>query len=298
MKKQTIFYFKEQKNLESIREIKLSNIEEAAEQESCVVYGEKKLKIITDEQPENIIKGYISVSKKENKYEKQSLKNVSSAIDGRVAIHKEKGLSESIVGYVKINCDTYAIVKKSPIVIIGLIILLGVLCIGGAVMICNLPKKPVIEVEETESTQVEETESTEEKVIDEKGTGSLDGEEKVTYASEGFRFKINTSPILSDGKMNVRIESPEAENSEFVAIYNYCINAKVDANYNVIEQYDEPINIYTSPEIYGNENLEYATVTTELEEGYYTGVCYCSIYDTNGNFLMTNGAVLKVYCAD
>lgn len=290
MKKQTVFYFKEQENLDSIREIRLSNTEEATDQESYVVYDGKKLRIITDEQPENIIKGYISVSTKEDKYEKQSLENVSSAIDGRVAIHKKKGSNESVVGYVKINCDTYAIVKKSPVAIIGLIVLIGALCIGGAVIISNLPKQPVIEVEETESTEVET-------VTDEKGTGSLDGE-KLEYTSEGFRFKINTSPVLSEGKLNVRIESPEAENAEFVAIYDYYINAKVDVNNNVIEEYDEPINIYTSPEIYGNENLEYATVTTELEEGYYTGVCYCSIYDTNGNFLMTNGAVLKIYCAD
>ena len=290
MKKQTVFYFKEQENLDSIREIRLSNTEEATDQESYVVYDGKKLRIITDEQPENIIKGYISVSTKEDKYEKQSLENVSSAINGRVAIHKKKGSNESVVGYVKINCDTYAIVKKSPVAIIGLIVLIGALCIGGAVIISNLPKQPVIEVEETESTEVET-------VTDEKGTGSLDGE-KLEYTSEGFRFKINTSPVLSEGKLNVRIESPEAENAEFVAIYDYYINAKVDVNNNVIEEYDEPINIYTSPEIYGNENLEYATVTTELEEGYYTGVCYCSIYDTNGNFLMTNGAVLKIYCAD
>lgn len=290
MKKQTVFYFKEQENLDSIREIRLSNTEEATAQESYVVYDGKKLRIITDEQPENTIKGYISVSTKEDKYEKQSLENVSSAIDGRVAIHKKKGSNESVVGYVKINCDTYAIVKKSPVAIIGLIVLIGALCISGAVIISNLPKQPVIEVEETESTEVET-------VTDEKGTGSLDGE-KLEYTSEGFRFKINTSPVLSEGKLNVRIESPEAENAEFVAIYDYYINAKVDVNNNVIEEYDEPINIYTSPEIYGNENIEYATVNTELEEGYYTGVCYCSIYDTNGNFLMTNGAVLKIYCAD
>lgn len=291
MKKQTVFYFKEQENLDSIREVRLSNTEEAADQESYVAYAGKKLRVITDEQLDNIIKGYISVSTKEDKYEKQSLENVSSAIDGRVAIHKKKGSNESVIGYVKINCDTYALVKKSPVATIGLIILIGALCVGGAIVISNLPKQPVIEVEETEIVE-------EETVVDEKGTGSLDGEERPTYTSEGFRFKINTSPVLSEGKLNVRIESPEAENAEFVAIYDYYVNAKVDVNYNVIEQYDEPINIYTSPEIYGNENLEYATVTTELEEGYYTGVCYCSIYDTNGNFLMTNGAVLKIYCAD
>lgn len=289
MKKQTVFYFKEQENLDSIREVRLSNTEEAANQESYVAYAGKKLRIITDEQPDNIIKGYISVSTKEDKYEKQSLENVSSAIDGRIAIHKKKGSNESIVGYVKINCDTYALVKKSPVVIISLFVLIGALCIGGAIAISNLPKQPVIE--ETVSTEEAE------EVIDEKGTGSLDGE-KLEYTSEGFRFKINTSPVLSEGKLNVRIESPEAENAEFVAIYDYYINAKVDVNNNVIEEYDEPINIYKSPEIYGNENLEYATVTTPIEEGYYTGVCYCSIYDTNGNFLMTNGAVLKIYCAD
>lgn len=288
MKKQTVLYFKEQENLNSIREIKLNNIEDAADQESYVEYARKKLRIITDKQSESTIKGYISVSKKEDKYEKQSLENVSSAIDGRVAIHKKKGSNESIVGYVKINCDTYALVKKSPVAMISLFVLIGALCIGGAIAISNLPKQPV--TEEAVSTE-------EETVMDEKGTGSLDGE-KLEYTSEGFRFKINTSPVLSEGKLNVRIESPEAENAEFVAIYDYYINAKVDVNNNVIEEYDEPINIYKSPEIYGNENLEYATVTTPIEEGYYTGVCYCSIYDTNGNFLMTNGAVLKIYSAD
>ena len=295
MKKQTVLYFKEQENLNSIREIKLSNIEDAADQESYVEYAGKKLRIITDEQSESIIKGYISVSTKEDKYEKQSLENVSNAIDGRVAIHKKKSSNESIVGYVKINCDTYALVKKSPVVMISLFVIIGALCIGGAIAISNLPKQPV--TEETVSTEEETVSTEEETVIDEKGTGSLDGE-KLEYTSEGFRFKINTSPVLSEGKLNVRIESPEAENAEFVAIYDYYINAKVDVNNNVIEEYDEPINIYTSPEIYGNENLEYATVTTPIEEGYYTGVCYCSIYDTNGNFLMTNGAVLRIYSAD
>lgn len=292
MKEQTVIYFKRQENLDSIREVKLKNIEEATKYDSYVEYNGKKIKVITDEQSESIIKGYISVSTEKYKYEKQSLENVSSAIDGKVAIHKKKRSNESIVGFVKINCDTYALVKKSHVAMIGLLILIGALCIGGTVAINNLPKQLDVEVGEIVDVTKEDI------ITDEKGTGSLDGnEEKVNYESEGFRFKINTSPIINDGKMNVRIESPEAENSEFVAVYSYYINAKIDANRNVIEQYDEPISIYNSPEVYGNENLEYATVNTKLEEGYYAGVCYCSIYDTNGNFLMTNGAVLKIYNA-
>lgn len=291
MKKQTVFYFKEQENLDNIREIKLDTIEEAAEQDSYVEYNRKKLKVFSEKKSSDIIRGYISVSKNEYKYEKQSLENVSSAIDGKIAIHKKKGSNEAIVGYVKINSETYAIVKKKYVGIIIILILVLGLSIGALYTVKTLLPEPVEDITEEMSTEVEE-------VIDEKGTGSLDGEETVNYESEGFRFKINTSPVLENGKLNVRIESPEAENSEFVAIYDYYINAKVDANYNVIEQYEEPINIYTSPKIYGNENLEFATVDTDLEEGYYTGVCYCSIYDTNDNFLMTNGAVLKIYCAD
>lgn len=291
MKKQTVFYFKEQENLDNIREIKLDTIEEAAEQDSYVGYNRKKLKVFSEKKSSDIIRGYISVSKNEYKYEKQSLENVSSAIDGKIAIHKKKGSNEVIVGYVKINSDTYAIVKKRYVGIVIIPILVLGLSIGTLYTVKTLLPEPVDDITEEINTRVET-------IADEKGTGSLDGEEPVTYTSEGFRFKINTSPILSDGKLNVRIESPEAENSEFVAIYDYYINAKVDVNYNVIEQYEEPINIYTSPKVYGNENLEYATVDTDLEEGYYTGVCYCSIYDTNGNFLMTNGAVLKIYCAD
>ena len=291
MKKQTVFYFKEQKNLDNIREIKITSIEEAREQDSYVEYGRKKLKVFSEKQSGDNIRGYISVSKAEGKYEKQSLENVSSAIDGKIAIHKKKGSNEVIVGYVKINSDTYAIVKKRYVGIVIIPILVLGLSIGTLYTVKTLLPEPVDDITEEINTRVET-------IADEKGTGSLDGEEPVKYKSEGFRFKINTSPILSDGKLNVRIESPEAENSEFVAIYDYYINAKVDANYNVIEQYEEPINIYTSPKVYGNENLEYATVDTDLEEGYYTGVCYCSIYDTNGNFLMTNGAVLKIYCAD
>lgn len=293
MKKQTVFYFKEQENLDNIREIKLDNIEEAAEQDSYVRYNRKKLKVFSEKKSSDTIRGYISVSKNEYKYEKQSLENVSSAIDGKIAIHKKKGSNEVIVGYVKINNDTYAIVKKRYVGLIIIPILVVGLSIGVLYTVKTFMPEPVEDITEEISTEVEV-----EEVTDEKGTGSLDGEEPVKYESEGFRFKINTSPILSDGKLNVRIESPEAENSEFVAIYDYYINAKVDANYNVIEQYEEPINIYTSPKIYGNENLEFATVDTDLEEGYYTGVCYCSIYDTNDNFLMTNGAVLKIYCAD
>ena len=291
MKKQTVFYFKEQENLDNIREIKLDTIEEAAEQDSYVKYDKKKLKAFSEKQSGDNIRGYISVSKAEGKYEKQSLENVSSAIDGKIAIHKKKGLNEAIVGYVKINSETYAIVKKKYVGLIIIPILVLGLSIGALYTVKTLLPEPVEDITEEISTEVEE-------ITDEKGTGSLDGEEKVNYESEGFRFKINTSPVLENGKLNVRIESPEAENSEFVAIYDYYINAKVDANYNVIEQYEEPINIYTSPKIYGNENLEFATVDADLEEGYYTGVCYCSIYDTNDNFLMTNGAVLKIYCAD
>lgn len=291
MKKQTVFYFKEQENLDNIREIKLDTIDEAAEQDSYVRYNRKKLKVSSEKKSSDTIRGYISVSKNEYKYEKQSLENVSSAIDGKIAIHKKKGSNEAIVGYVKINSDTYAIVKKRYVGIVIIPILVLGLSIGALYTVKALLPEPVEDITEEMSTEVEE-------VIDEKGTGSLDGEETVNYESEGFRFKINTSPVLENGKLNVRIESPEAENSEFVAIYDYYINAKVDANYNVIEQYEEPINIYTSPKVYGNENLEFATVDTDLEEGYYTGVCYCSIYDTNDNFLMTNGAVLKIYCAD
>lgn len=285
MKRQTVLFFKKQYNLDCIRKVVIRDIENVDNSECYVDYDGRKIAVSFDKPSKCNIKGYISVSTKENKKETQCLENVSCTIDGKVAVHRKKNIGEIIVGYIKINGDTYAIVKKSISSKISLFMMITFICMGSTFIFSMLYKTSLEEAEKEQATDI-------------KGKGSLDGEEKPTYTSEGFRFKINTSPIISDGKMNVRIESPEAENSEFVAVYDYYINAKVDVNYNVIEQYDVPINIYTSPEVYGNENLEYGTVTPAIDEGYYTGVCYCSIYDKVGNFLMTNGATIKIYSAE
>ena len=289
MSKKTVLFFKKQDNLESIKELVINKHDIPKGTDDYILYSCKKMKILYDNYEKNEVKGYISVCKNNNKKEKTSIRKINSAINGTVAVRKKKNFSEEIVGYIRINDEIYALVRNNIIFLIGLFLQIIILLLIFGMIVFNikqtLPKpsaEPVVKISEPEPEQTE------------KGTGSLDVE-KPEYKSDGFRFKINTAPVISDGKMNVRIESPLKENEEFVATYKYVISGKIDANYNVIEEYEEPIVIYESPQVFGNENIEFASIKTELEEGYYTGVCYCSVYDKQGNYLTTNGATIRLY---
>lgn len=291
MKNGTILYFKEQKNIDNIKKIEISTHVEPessnSKKESYIKYNGMKIRVDKEKVRGARVRGFISVSKKENKKDKQSISNISSAIDGKIAIHKKLKSTEVVIGYIGINGGTYGVVKQGHLA--ALLIPLA-LVIAMIIISLFIIKPAIIDYEQP-------TSETEEESTDEKGKGSLDTE-KPTYDKNGFRLKINTAPRIENGKINVRIESPKEQNEEFVAVYDYYITAKVKANGTIIKQYKEPINIYTSSKVYADENIEYGKTKEDLDEGYYTGVCYCSVYDKDGNFLVTSGAALNLYDVD
>ena len=80
MKRQTVLFFKKQYNLDCIRKVVIRDIESVDNSECYVDYDGRKIAVSFDKPSECNIKGYISVSTKENKKETQCLENVSCTI--------------------------------------------------------------------------------------------------------------------------------------------------------------------------------------------------------------------------
>lgn len=90
--------------------------------------------------------------------------------------------------------------------------------------------------------------------------------------------KINATPVLEDGKMNIRIENSKRN------IYS----CKVE-----ISLKNEDI-IYTSPMLAPNQSLEYATVDADIPEGSYDGVAVFRYFDGENELEVQSSVKLKI----
>lgn len=271
-------YFKESKKLESIQGIELISTQ-AKDIERAVIFDNSTYEII-DELPDNQNEfGYVEISEKENKKLKVKLEDVKASIENRVAIEK-KQKNRKVVGYIEIidkdgSIQYIALVKEKlliiPFILFGILI---ALLIGG---LCFMPKG---------NTDIKEP--VKEPVVfreGDKGTGDL-GKDTIEFGEQPtFRMKLNCTPTVDDGYMNLRIESPAEDNEGLGFVVKVYLLQKVD-NGEVIENYEtDPKQIYESPIVYANENIENCPLDVEVESGRYVARAVYDIYDTENNFI-------------
>ena len=275
-------YLKKTKDLEEMSSVNLleNNIDNSNGKNRVLVFNEKEYVIEDKLSDDSVILGYAVVSNKENKKLKVKANKIKTTINNEIAILKETE-GKKVIGYVRVEKDnTYIglIEEKQSVlfIILPLFIglLIGVLVIGLTTPDRNCEKDP----EKQTTTSIESG-------TDEKGTGELDSVKTEFMEQRSFRMRLNTTPTITNGKMNLRLESPQEENRDYGFIVKVYITGKLDSKGNVIETYEEMVHIYTSPMIYANENVMNCTVNKELELGHYVGKAVYEIYDLNNVLL-------------
>lgn len=290
------YYLKESKNLDSIQNLKLvENI--IKEDDMAISYDGKEYKVEKELSQYKTVYGYVEISKKENEKHKVNLKNVKASFDNRIAIEKERK-ERKIIGYLiildKDGIEQYvALVEEKQIILLWLILLLiGIVSISIGVWII----KPV---DNTEQVVVSTEKEDEEEVVfkdGEKGTGEIAKGTHEFQEQQTFRMRLNCTPTVENGYMNLRLESPAEDNEGLGFVVKVYLISKVDEESGaIIEKYDEDTDIiYESPIVYANEHIENCPLDTEIEQGMYEARAVYNIYDTDKNFVGQTATRLSI----
>lgn len=279
-------YFKESDKLDSLVKIELKEFEVSEGTDTCIVYNRQSFEVL-EEKPEGAeIYGYVSVVYKEDKTERIKLEDVKSTIENKVAIRKNKG-NERIVGYTYLNDDTLvALVEKKANLLVFIIPLLIIFLGIGLFMLSNISN--INEGKQTEDEKPVFKDG-------EKETGEI-GKETIDFGEQPlFRMKLNCTPTVENGSMNIRIESPAEENADYGFVVKVYALQEADVEGNVLEDMsDEPVQIYESPLIFANENIEYCELDQIIDSGMYIGRATYDIYDLEQNFIGQTAAKLMI----
>ena len=274
-------YLKKTKDLEEMSSVNLleNNIDNSNGKNRVLVFNEKEYVIEDKLSDDSVILGYAVVSNKANKKLKVKADKIKTTIENEIAILKETE-GKKVIGYIRVEKDnTYIglIEEKQSVLFIILPLFIGLL-IGVLVIGLTTPDRNCEKDPEKQTTSIESG-------TDEKGTGELDSVKTEFMEQRSFRMRLNTTPTITNGKMNLRLESPQEENRDYGFIVKVYITGKLDSKGNVIETYEEMVHIYTSPMIYANENVMNCTVNKELAIGHYVGKAVYEIYDLNNALL-------------
>ena len=274
-------FFKKTKKLEGMNSVNLLErvIDKDNSKDKILVFNEKEYVIEDKLSDDSVILGYAVVSKKENKKLKIKANKIKTTINNEIAILKETE-NKRVIGYLRVEKeDTYiGLVKENQkVLFIVLPVLIGLLI--GLTIIGLTTTNNICDGENEQQTPTIESGT------DEKGKGELDSVKTEFKEQRGFRMRLNTTPTIKNGKMNLRLESPKEENKDYGFVVKVYITEKVDSKRNTIETYKEMEHIYTSPIIYADENIINCTVNKELEVGHYIGKAVYEIYDLNNNLL-------------
>lgn len=279
-------HFKESDKLDSLVKIELKEFEVSEDTDTCIVYNKQSFKVL-EEKPEGTeIYGYVSVVYKEDKTERIKLEDVKSTIENRVAIRKSKG-NERIVGYTYLNDNTLvALVEKKANLLVFMIPLLVIFLGIGLFMLSNSSNKNEVKQTEDEKPVFKDGE---------KGTGEI-GKETIDFGEQPlFRMKLNCTPTVENGSMNIRIESPAEENADYGFVVKVYTLQEADVEGNVLEgMSDEPVQIYESPLIFANENIEYCELDQMIKSGTYIGRATYDVYDLEQNFIGQTAVKLMI----
>lgn len=256
----------------------------------------------TSENIDANIVGYIKVYKDEDKTEKIKQKEIEYTIDKKVAVINKKKLTEKVIGYVEVEKDEslekaiekeqtesntverdyIAVVKKRHILIPILIIILLIGCLMFGMRSCgttNDDKVPDTEISFRDG---------------EKGTGDLETDKTEFGSNPTFRMKLNCTPIVENGKINLRLESPAEDNEGLGFVVKVYLLQKVNDD-EVLEDYTEdPVQIYESPLVLANENIEESPLDMEVAPGNYVGRAMYDIYDSENNFVGQTACRLNI----
>ena len=288
-------YLKESKDLDSLQEIKLyfeaSN--RTDENEQVVIFNTIEYKVYDTEaieEKDNKIYGYVEISDKPDKKCKVKLKNVKASIGKQVAVQKDDK-DRKIVGYIKAidtegNIVYLGLMEKGivllPIIICGIVILL--LC-GLGLTQCGGPEVGTPTVQEKPVFKEGN-----------KGTGEIENEAVEFGEQPTFRMILNCTPTVENGEMNLRIESPAEDNKDLGFVVKVYLLQKMDSEKTeVLEEYgNNPVQVYESPIVYANENIENCPLDVELESGVYAARAVYDIYDMESNLLGQTATRLEI----
>lgn len=239
------------------------------------------LKRLPNNKKKPTVIGYVKAFKNEDKPTKIKENKVVYMIDNEVAVREKKLPFEKVIGYIKVDEETYdsemyiAVVQNRfliiPIILL-MILLISVLCLKS----CTITE-PVVEDNKPKQEITFKD--------GDKGSGELDTEKTEFGEQQTFRMKLNCTPTVENNEMNIRIESPAEENGNYGFVVKVYLIQKIDGE-EVIEDFsEEPLQVYESPIIYGNENIEKCQLDTEVEHGNYIARAMYDIYDLDKNFI-------------
>ena len=280
-------FCKEDRYLDNIQSINLENVTVEESKYNLSISG-RDYAVLEEIPVEGELIGYCEVANKEGKRVKSKKNKVLYLIDYKAPVRYKKEMMDEVLGYVKIKGyeNSYiALVKKNKIIPIlfwlGAILLVGLLTFKCAEPFIDNLKETVQEVVDHSS---------------DKGTGEFEIEKYEFENQPVFRMKLNSTPVIQDGKIKIKLQSPADENKDLKFITEvYLLSEVADVvGKEVIETYEEPILIYTSPEIFANENVEWGTLDKEVEAGRYIGRARYYIYDLDGNLLGRTSCLLSI----
>ncbi|GEM_PF-6439081 len=112
--------------------------------------------------------------------------------------------------------------------------------------------------------------------------GSITADRPEPLETDYFNIKINATPILENGRMNIRIEN---------SIRN-TLDCQVEI---AVDLTDGEAVIYNSPMLAPNQSLEYATVETDLPRGSHTGTATFHYFENEEQLATTSSVRLTVH---
>lgn len=215
----------------------------------------EKLPSAENEEEQNIIVGYHCATKKHGKTKKLSRYANAVLYNGNDYYELQKKTDEKIIGYLKVmGKNQYVAVtrKRKFLPLLWLLLLLLIFMLFPPI------PPPIFVPNEVTSGAITPIE-----------IGELD--------PDYFNIKINATPILEDGKLNIRIEN---------SLRNvYSCHVEVFLAEKII---------YTSPLISPNQSLEFATIDGKYPTGTYDGVAVFHYLDGEKELEVTSSVKLKI----
>lgn len=112
--------------------------------------------------------------------------------------------------------------------------------------------------------------------------GSITTDRTGPLETDYFNIKINATPILENGRMNIRLENSTRNT----------LDCQVEIT---VDSADGETVIYNSPMLAPNQSLEYATVETDLPKGSHTGTATFHYFENEEQLATTSSVRLTVH---
>lgn len=217
----------------------------------------EKLPSAENEKEQNVIVGYLCATKKHGKTKKLSCYANAVLHSGNAYYELQKRSDEKTIGYLKLmGGNQYVAVTRKR----NFLLILWLLPILLMLILLFIPHD----------------------------TLPIFGEDKVTSGAitpidigeldpDYFNLKINATPILEDGKMNIRIENS--------------VRNVLDC---YVEVFVSDEIIYKSPLLHPDESLEFATVAVKIAPAVYDGTAVFHYYADNEELETTSSVRLKI----